>query len=74
MVEKTVSFGLHIARSATEPGWVTVWIRKQFWSLAGGSRSRHVATTGFYAEGMGEREILEASLREMLRALADDLA
>jgi hypothetical protein len=73
-VERSTGYGLTISRSQTDKGWVRVWLRKQFWSVQQGTRSRLVAETGFYAQGMSERDILEGALREMLRALADDVA
>nr|CRY96128.1 hypothetical protein [uncultured prokaryote] len=71
MVEKSAGYAVTIARRIGEPGWVRISLRKHFWSVAQGSRSRQVAETGFYAEGMSERDILESALRELLLALND---
>jgi len=74
MVEKTTHYGLWISRYPSDRRWVRVYLRKSFWSVDTGTRSRPVAETGFYADGMSERDILESALREALRALADELA
>jgi hypothetical protein len=73
-VERAVGYGLHMSRSQSDPNWVRVWLRKSFWSVDAGTRSRLVAETGFYAGSMSERDVLEGALREMLRALADEVA
>lgn len=73
-VTRTTGYGVSITRDPKHPGWANVALRKHFWSVDAGSRSRPVASTGFYTDGMGERDILEGALRELLRALADDLA
>lgn len=73
-IERTVSYSVGMSRLHSQPDWVEVRLRKHFWSVSTGSRSRGVAVTGFYAQGMGERDILDAALRELLRALNDDLA
>lgn len=72
-VERSVGYGVFITRDPKHEGWVTARLRKHFWSVDAGSRSRPVATTGFYTLGMTEADILESALRELLRALADEV-
>lgn len=72
-LERSTGYGISISRDPKHPGWVRVALRKHFWSIDAGSRSRPVAETGFYTQGMGEREILEGALRDLLRTLVDDL-
>lgn len=74
MVESSTGYIVGLKRDVKDPRWVRVWLRKSYWSLAQGTRSRLVAETGFYAQGMSERDILEGALREMLRALADEVS
>lgn len=74
MAKATVGYGMSMTRDPKHPGWVRVTLRKHLWSVKTGGRSRLVAETGFYSEGMAERAIVEAALVEILRALADDLA
>lgn len=72
-VSKSTGYGMTISRDPREPGWVRVALRKHFWSVDAGTRSRPVAETGFYAQGMDERQIVEGALRELLRAYVDEL-
>lgn len=74
MVKATVGYGMAMSRDPKHPGWVRVTLRKHLWEVRSGGRSRLVAETGFYSEGMNERDTVEAALIEILRALADDLA
>lgn len=71
--EKTVSYGITVKRSLVEPNWVDVGLRKHFWAVGTGSRSREVARSGFWATDMSERAILEAALTELLRAYRDEM-
>lgn len=73
-VTKATGYGISITRSQSGDGWVRVALRKHFWSVDAGTRSRPVAETGFYAEGMGETEIVESALREILRAYVDEIS
>jgi hypothetical protein len=70
--ERTTGYGISITRTPNS-GWVSVTLRKHFWHVKTGSRSRMVAVTGFLADGMGEREIVESCLRELLRAYIDEI-
>lgn len=72
-VTRATGYGISITRSQSGDGWVRVALRKHFWSVDAGSRSRPVAESGFYAEGMSERDIVESSLRELLRAYVDEV-
>lgn len=68
-----VTYALYLERQHSDERWVTIRLRRQVFHVPKGLSSRHVATTGFYAMGMTERDILESALREMLRTLADDV-
>lgn len=70
-VESTVGYGVTIARDPAQPGWVRVSLRKHFWAVKSGSRSRGIIWTTFLATGMSERDIIEAALRELLRQWVD---
>lgn len=72
-IERSAGYQVSIGRSVLDPKYVHVRLRKHFWAVDTGSRSRLVAEAGFYADGMTEGEILEGTLRELLRALANDL-
>lgn len=74
MIERTTGYVVTLTRSLTDTDWVAVALRKQFWSVGKGTRSRAVATAGFYAQGMSENDIVESALRELLRAYCDELA
>lgn len=67
-----VTYALYLDRQASDRGWVSVRLRRQWWMPVDGLTSRLVATTGFYAQGMAEHDVLESALREMLRTLADE--
>lgn len=73
-ISRTSGYAMTISRRLGESGWVRVALRKHWWTVDAGTRSRQVAETGFYAEGMGERDIVESALRELLRAWVDDQA
>ncbi len=73
MPEQTSSYTVQITRSPTQPGWVAVTMRKLWWSVSKGSKSRPIATAGFYAHNMSERDIVDGALRELLRTLADEM-
>lgn len=70
--EQTTGYGITIARDPTAAGWVRCSLRKHFWSVKTGTRSRGIIWTTFLATGMSEREIIEAALRELLRQWVDD--
>lgn len=74
MPEHTTGYVIVLRRSHGDRNWVAVDLRKQFWSVGTGTRSRAVATAGFYAQGMSERDIVESALRELLRAYVDEIA
>ena len=74
MVEKSVGYGVSLIRLHGQGNWVEVSLRKHYWHVHTGSRSRMVATAAFDATGMSERDIVEASLRELLRSYVDEIA
>jgi hypothetical protein len=69
--ERTTAYTVVISRSVSNDGWVRVALRKQFWAVGQGTRSRHVAETGFWSQGMGEQDVVESALRELLRMYVD---
>lgn len=73
MVRSTVGYAVAVSRDPSHAGWVRVTLRKHFWQVRAGGRSRLVAETGFHSEGMSEREIVESALRELLRAYVDEI-
>lgn len=72
-IESTTGYGITISRDPLGSGFVSVTMRKHFWAVKTGSRSRLVASAGFYAAGMTERDIVESALRELLRSYVDEL-
>jgi hypothetical protein len=73
MPRQSVSLALTVTQSLSHPGWVRAVLRKQWWHVAVGTRSRKLVETGFWRGEMGERELVESALREVLRAYCDEL-
>lgn len=71
MPKATSGYTFLLRRSLSDPGWVIVSLRKQWWTVEKGSRSRLVAETWFLPGEVSESQMLEDALREMLRTLAD---
>lgn len=74
MPRQTVGYGIAVSRDPSADGWVRVSLRKHIWTVGLGNASRLVAETGFYSEGLSERDIVSGALRELLRAYEDDLS
>lgn len=68
-------YNLHILRSAADPNWVRVELRKSWWHYKRGYASRRIAFTTFYAvDGQRESVLVADALREILLALEDRLS
>lgn len=74
MPNSTVGYGIAVSRDPGQPGWVRVTLRKHIWTVGLGNNSRKVAETGFYAQGLSERDIVSGALRELLRAYEDTIS
>lgn len=73
MVAKTVGYTVVMTESRDNPGWIRAALRKQWWTLEHGTRSRPVAETWLYRGELGETDTIGAALRDLLRALEDRL-
>lgn len=72
MREKSVGYTVSMRRdpgSVTDPtaaNWIRVTMRKHFWAVGTGARSREVCATAFFApDGMSETELVERMLKEL---------
>lgn len=68
---KCTGYTVWIRRSLDTPGLVNVRLDKTFWQVRVGISRRVVAETSFIAETLPEHLLLEETLLELLRALAD---
>lgn len=71
MAEHTTGYVVTLTRDTASPGWARITLRKQFWAVGTGTRSRLVAETGMWTQGLDESAIVEGALRELLRIYAD---
>lgn len=69
-MERCTGYTIVMRRPVGHPGWALAQLRKTFWCVGTGTRSREICETWVNVEGLSEATIVEALLADLARAHA----